>query len=254
MTFLSINLAFAMLRQGLTIALVDADPRLGAVAVQLDLAEDRSLVYLAHEAALRRVDEQLVSAHLQTASGLDVLTGRAVAGLGDIVPAGVVGEVMNHLRRRYDVVVVDLGALDGPTAQETALLAQMLIWVAVPTKVGIDLLDRTLAGPLAGAVRTRPSFVVLNRLDTLALRDVDRSLRSRYGMGVIAAIPRHTRACQRAESDAVPAVFSGPLAKPLWRCARSVAAALRSAIRDVDGDSQTAFPYAGAGLVRGHSR
>ncbi|HVB53333.1 MAG TPA: hypothetical protein VNF24_03950 [Candidatus Acidoferrales bacterium] len=225
-TFLSINLALALRAEGVSVVLVDADPHLGAVAVQLDLAEDRSLIYLAHEAELKAVDDELISRHLQSTSGLDVLTGRAVAGLGGVVSGALLREVLELLRRRYDVVVVDVGALDCQAAQATALECQMLVWVVVPTKVGTDLLDRTLSGPLASQVRTRPSLVVLNRLGDLALREVDSSLRRRYGMAVAAAIADHRRTCVEAEDRARPAVLAGPLAGPLRRCGRVVAGAL----------------------------
>lgn len=225
-TFLSINLALALRSEGMSVVLVDADPHLGAVAVQLDLAEDRSLVYLAHEAALKSVDDELISRHLQATDGLDILTGRSVAGLGDVVPPPLLSDVVLRLRRRYDLVVIDVGALDCSASQTTALLCQMLIWVVVPTKLGTDLLDRTLSGPLASQVRTRPSLVVLNRLGDLALREVDSSLRRRYGMAVAAALADRRHACVEAEDRARPAVLQGQLAGPLRRCAQVVSAAL----------------------------
>ncbi|MGA7173841.1 MAG: hypothetical protein WB020_09730 [Candidatus Dormiibacterota bacterium] len=225
-TFLSINLALALSAEGMRVALVDADPHLGSVAVQLDLAEDRSLTYLAHEAALKAVDDSLIARHLQSTRGLDVLVGRSVAGLGDGIPATLLSEVVKLLRRRYDVVVIDSGALDCGAAQAAALLCQLLVWIVVPTKLGIDLLDRTLSGPLASQVRARPSIVVLNRLESMALRDVDSALRRRYGMAVGAAIAENHRACVKAEDQSRPAALAGPLSSSIRRCAQTVALAL----------------------------
>lgn len=225
-TFLSINLAAALVTQGQRVVLVDADPHLGAVAVLLDLAEDRSLVYLAHEAALQAVDDGLVLRHMQTVFGLDVLTGRSVAGLGEIVAGPFLAEVVSILRRRYDVVVVDVGALDCEAAQTAALMSQLVVWVVVPTKLGIDLLDRTLAGPLAAQVRTRASLTILNRLGPPGLREVEHSLRARYGLAVAAAVPDQRRASIEAEDRGRPAVMGGGLAKPILRCAREIIAAL----------------------------
>jgi MinD-like ATPase involved in chromosome partitioning or flagellar assembly len=111
-TFISINLAFALREQGQRVALVDADPHLGAIAAQLDLAEDRSLTYLAHEATLRRIDDSLVTGHMQSAFGVDVLAGRAIAGAADNVSEPLLTEVVRLLTRRYDYVVMDVGALD----------------------------------------------------------------------------------------------------------------------------------------------
>lgn len=253
-TFMSINLAVAIHALGKRVVLVDADPHLGAVAVQLDLAEDRSLVYLAHEAKLRRVDDTLVSRHIQSASGLDVLTGRAVAGLGNIVPGSLLADVVGLLRRRYDVVVVDVGALDCRDSQQAALLCQLLVWVAVPTKMGTDLLDRTLSGPLAGEARTRPSLVVLNRLGSLSLREVDTAMRRRYGMAVAGAVPDRPRACLQAEDSARPAVQAGPLAPPLSRLGRVVASALRASDEEARPGLIPLRPKASITLVGGGTR
>jgi MinD-like ATPase involved in chromosome partitioning or flagellar assembly len=225
-TFLSINLAYGFSAEGLSVVLVDADPHLGAIAVQLDLAEDRSLMYLAHEATLKTVDDDLISRHIQSSAGVDVLVGRTVPGIGDVISGSLIRDVLTRLRRRYDVVIVDVGALDCVAAQTTALMCQLLVWVVVPTKLGTDLLDRTLAGSLASPARTRPSLVVLNKLGNLSLRDVDASLRRRYGIAVAAAIGQNRRACVEAEDGARPAVLAGALARPLRRCARVVALAL----------------------------
>jgi cellulose biosynthesis protein BcsQ len=238
-TFLSINLAVALVMQGLRVVLVDADPHLGAVAVLLDLAEDRSLIYLAHEAALKAVDDGLVMRHTQTVFGLDVLTGRSVVGLGEIVPGPFLDEVIGILRRRYDLVVVDVGALDCEAAQTAALLSQLVVWVVVPTKLGIDLLDRTLAGPLAAQVRTRASLAILNRLAPPGLREVEQALRARYGLAVAAAVPDQRRPCIEAEDRGRPAVISGSLAKPILRCARQITAALPGSSLDTRGTAET---------------
>ncbi|MFZ0996132.1 MAG: ParA family protein [Candidatus Dormiibacterota bacterium] len=232
-TFLSINLAAALVIQGLRVVLVDADPHLGAVAVQLDLAEDRSLNYLAHEAALKPVDDALVLRHVQTVSGLDVLTGRSVAGVGEPVPSPVLEEVIQALRQQYDAIVIDAGALDCEPAQKAALLSQLVVWAVVSTKLGIDLLDRTLASPLAGEVRTRAGLAILNRVGPPGLRDVEHALRARYGVAVAAAIPDQRRASIEAEDRGTPAVMSGALAKPLLRCAQRIAASLPAPLGDI---------------------
>ncbi|MGH7691483.1 MAG: AAA family ATPase [Candidatus Dormibacteria bacterium] len=225
-TFLSINLAVALRAAGLRVALVDADPHLGAVAVQLDLAEDRSLMYLAHEAALHPVDDTLIAGHLQSAFDIDVLAGRAAPGVGEIVSGGLLRTVLEGLRQTHDVVVVDVGALDCSSAQECALACQVVTWVVVPTKVGTDLLDRTLAGPLAAQVRTRPSLAVVNRAGEFHLSEVGRSLQQRYGMALVATLPFNPRACAAAEDSGCPAALTGPLANPLRRCGSAVVGTL----------------------------
>lgn len=251
---MSINLALALRAEGMSVALVDADPHLGAVAVQLDLAEDRSLIYLAHEAALKTVDDNLITRHLQSTRGLDVLVGRSVAGLGEGVPAPLLSDAVALLRRRYDVVVIDVGALDCFAAQAAALICQMLVWVVVPTKLGTDLLDRTLSGPLASQVRARPSIVVLNRLGSLALRDVDSALRRRYGMAVGAAIAENYRACTEAEDRAQPAALAGPLSSSLRRCAQTVAMALTKTGDVPRADAEELRQAVGTELLRESSR
>ncbi len=249
-TFLSINLAFGFTAEGLSVALVDADPHLGTIAVQLDLAEDRSLMYLAHEATLKTVDDDLITGHIQSTGGVDVLAGRTVPGIGDVTSGSLTRDVLARLRRQYDVVIVDVGALDCVAAQTTALMCQLLVWVVVPTKLGTDLVDRALSGPLASQVRTRPSLVVLNKLGNLSLREVETSLRRRYGMAVAAAIGQNRSACVEAEERARPAVLEGPLARPLRRCVREVASALAktSAYPQLGGEEFT--QSIGAQMVR----
>lgn len=228
-TFLSVNLALALAGEGRRVALVDADPHLGAVAVQLGLAEDRSLAYLAHEAALRPVDAQLLQRHLQRAFGIDVLAGRTGPDVGE-VPAPVLESVLRLLHQRCDVVVVDAGAMDCVQAQAAVLSCQLVVWVVVPSTLGIDLLDRTLASGLAAQIRLKPCVAVLNREPRAALRQVGAALRTRYAIPVCSSVPADWRASAEAEERCRPAILGGSLVTPLRRCAAAIAEQLPQAL------------------------
>lgn len=214
-TFISINLAAVAAASGLTVALVDADPHLGAIAVQLGLREDRSLSFLAHEATLRPVDDELLTRHLQLSNGVDVLAGRSVAAPGHLSSAPILSDTVRLLAARHELVVLDAGALVCPEAQATALASQMIVWVIVPTRSGTDLFDRVVAGPLAAALRSRPSLAVINKVATGCLREPERALSDRYGMAVGGSVPESRRACLEAEARAQPAAAGGPLAERL---------------------------------------
>ncbi|MGH7611081.1 MAG: hypothetical protein ACREN4_03585 [Candidatus Dormibacteria bacterium] len=227
-SWLSVNLAVALAAAGASVALVDADPHLGTVAVQLGLAESRSLNFLAHEATLRPIDDQLLQGHVQVSHGVTVLGGKSLPGQQPDVPTDVLERVLSALRQDHRFVLVDAGALECAASQAVALLCQLVVWVAVPTRLGLDLLDRVLSGPLAPQVRSKPGLAILNRTGPDTLREAEAAFRQRYGISVGACVAESRRGRQLAAEGPGPAALTGQLGLSLRACARTVAAAASS--------------------------
>jgi len=222
-TFISVNSALGLAQSGLSVCLVDADPRLGTVAAQLDLGEDRSLFYLAHESTLAPVDDDLVDRHLQHFGPLGVLTGRFEPARGGTVTAELLATVATLLRSRYRLVMVDLGPLDNPETAAMARLCQLLVWVVSPTPLGADRFDRTVTSALASQLRAKPALAVINGTGTGALGQTEEALLRRYGISAGASVPHHRLAGLQAEARHRPAVMGGPLSQSLRRVAKAVA-------------------------------
>jgi non-specific protein-tyrosine kinase len=224
-TFLSVNLAVSLAEQGVSVCLVDADPVAGAVASQLDLNEDRSLYFLAHESTLAPVDDDLIDRHLQHFGALSVLAGRSEPGLGAAIPAGIFETVIGLLRQRHQLLIIDLGRMGSHQTMVLAVGCQLLLWVVAPTPLGADLFDRTVTSALATQLRPKPNLAVINGVGPSALGEADGALLGRYGIPVVGRLPHHRSACLEAEASHRPAVLGGPLAQPLRRLANSIVAA-----------------------------
>ncbi|MHB8324302.1 MAG: AAA family ATPase [Candidatus Dormibacteria bacterium] len=224
-TFISVNAAVGLAQGGLSVCLLDADPRLGAVAAQLDLSEDRSLHYLAHESALVAIDDDLIDRHLQHFGPLAVLTGRFEPGRGGTISGEVFSTVTRLLLRRYRLLIVDLGPLDNAQTAAMAVTCQLVLWVVSASPLGADLFDRTVTSSLAAQLRPKPNLAIINGTGGGALVDPESALLRRYGISVVASVPHHRPASLEAEMRHRPAVMAGPLSQPLSRVATTVAAA-----------------------------
>lgn len=225
-TFVSLNVAWALAANGFRVALIEAGGGLGTVAVRLNLKEDRSLAYLAHEANVRPLDRQLVERHLQRSGPLDVLGGAfEPAGAGAVAPE-VFDAVTALLSEDHELIVVDLGPLGSHLTAAHALRCQALCWVVAPTPVGVDLFDRVVRSPLANPLRAKPNLAILNGAGPGTLATSESAFLRRYGMPLVATIPFNRLASLRAEAAQRPAVAEGQLRAPLRAAAKAVLAHL----------------------------
>jgi MinD-like ATPase involved in chromosome partitioning or flagellar assembly len=223
-TFVSLNLALALAEDGLRVALVEAGSGLGTVASRLNLKEDRSLAYLAHEAKVRALDRELLERHLQRCGPLDVLGGAFEPGAAGAVAPEIFDALIVLLGADHELIVVDLGALDSHLTVAHALRCQTLCWVVSPTPVGVDLFDRVVRSALANPLRAKPSLAVLNGVGPGTLAVSDAAFLRRYGIPLVATIPFNRGACLRADSAQRAAVSEGQLRMPLRAATRAVAA------------------------------
>lgn len=244
-TFVSLNLATALAEDGVRVALIEAGSGLGTVALRLNLKEDRSLAYLAHEAKVRALDRELLERHLQRRGPLDVLGGNFEPGApGDVSPE-ILDALIVLLGVDHELIVVDVGPLESHLAVAHALRCQTLCWVVSPTPVGVDLFDRVVRSALANPLRAKPSLAVLNGAgpDTLVVSDA--AFLRRYGIPLVATIPFNRGACLRADSAQRAAVTEGQLRLPLRAATRAVAAQV------FRGLSSDPVPEAGRTLAAG---
>ncbi len=213
-TFAAINLAATCAARGVGTLLLDADPVLGTVAAHLDLPPERSAWFLAHEAVLQSLDDQLIGRHTHAVGPLRVLPGIHTPGEpGQCTPQFLV-HLLERLVTRFHLVVVDLGALVGPGPVTLALVCDTVIWTVVATEVGAEVFDRTIHGIGGLAIATRPAGVVLNRAGPLSLPGAAADIERQYHLPVLARIPEDRRSSLRAERAHLPAVVQGAFSRP----------------------------------------
>ncbi|MHB1501434.1 MAG: hypothetical protein ACYCYK_09785, partial [Candidatus Dormibacteria bacterium] len=225
-TFIGLNLAMALAEDGVRVSFVEAGSGLGTTAVRLNLKENLSLAYLAHEAKVRPLDEDLLARHLQRSGPLDLLVGTFEPDAAGMVPPEIFDSVVTMLSQGHELTVVDLGALDSHLAVAHALRCQTLCWVVSPTPVGVDLFDRVLRSAVANPLRVKPSLVVVNGTGAGTLAVNEAGFLRRYGMPLIASIPFNRSACLRAEASQKLGVAEGQLRAPLRVAAGAAAAQL----------------------------
>ncbi|HUY61246.1 MAG TPA: hypothetical protein VMW49_05170 [Candidatus Dormibacteraeota bacterium] len=221
-TFTALNLAATCAARGVTTLLLDADPVLGTVAAHLDLPPERSAWFLAHEAVLQSLDDQLIARHLHEVGPLQVLPGIHTPGEpGQCTPQFLV-RLLDRLVARFQLVVVDLGALVGPGPVALALTCDTVIWTVVATEVGAEAFDRTIHGVGGLAIATRPAGVVLNRTGRTSLPGAAADIERQYRLPVLARIPEDRRRGLRAERAHLPAVVQGAFSRPFTLLADGV--------------------------------
>jgi len=208
-TFIALNLAAVLSGRGATV-LVDADPVLGTVGIQLDLDPERSLWFLAHEALLQPLDSGLLERHLQRRGALDILSGLDDAGEPGACTPELVAAVIASLRTSHQWVIVDIGALLSPFTSAVARCCDGLLWTVVANRVGSVAFDRTVRGRAAAAVAAGPwEGIVCNRYDRTTLAHAVADLEASYSLPVLGRIPTETSALRGAAAVHRPGISPG---------------------------------------------
>jgi MinD-like ATPase involved in chromosome partitioning or flagellar assembly len=218
-TTLAVSLGLAVAGAGRSVALVDADPRLGMVAAQLGLVENRSLFHLVHEATLQPVDHASLGQHLQSCHGLAVLAGRAEPGSAVAALLPGLEAVLGLLAQLHELILVDVGPLHSDIAAAVALRCQALVWVVDGSPLGADRLDRCLASSFGRPLRSKPQMVVINRAGPGLPTRAREWLAREYGLSLLEVVPSDLAAVRSAEERLLPPVLKGALAPPLRRAA-----------------------------------
>jgi pilus assembly protein CpaE len=182
-TTVATNLAVALNAGGARqVCLVDLDLAFGDVAISLQLTPSRNLIDAVDTSIVSGDEDDRVDALLTPfRPGLDCILAPVEPGDAEKVPAAVVGDLLERLRRRYDYVVIDtpsqfsehvLAALDA--SQHHVLLATPEIPALKNLRLTLDMLD--LLSYNRGA-----RSIVLNRADShvgLSAADVENAIKS----------------------------------------------------------------------------
>lgn len=228
-TTLSTNLAvtLAMKHPGET-AMVDLHSQYGDVPIMLNLRPKRTLLDMLP--LIDDIDEELVEAHLtEHRSGLKVLPcGTTPADL-NALSTRFLGVVLNCLKRRYRLVVMDVPCL----LYEATLYALTHATAVVLVANLFDLTTLQDTSKLYAALREQAVPVervhlVLNRLERRNRLQAAR-IQQALGQPIWATVPNAGHIVVNAINEGVPFVMSHPQA-PISRCLSELADRLENGI------------------------
>lgn len=198
-TTVAVHLAAAAARLRPDVLLVDADVWAPSVAQRLGLEDGRGLIH-----AARATDDAALEETMAHVGPLSVMPGLARSELWPEVGEAAIGALLDRLRRRFGLVIVDLAH---PIEEDEALSfdqvpfrrnlvtravlarADRIVLVVAGDPIGIrrglgthDSLGRELAGVSA------PIEVVVNRVPATRGREVEAAIASRTGLPVVATV------------------------------------------------------------------
>jgi flagellar biosynthesis protein FlhG len=162
-TWLAITLSHALARAGQRVLLFDADFGLANVDIQLGLTPAADL------GAVIAGRATLAESLLRHEAGFDILPGQSGSGALAALGAPALEGMLRALRlvaRRYDRVVLDLGAGLDPMVQRLAGFADLLLVVA--TEEPTSLTDAYAVLKLHAAAAGGEARVVINQATTRA--------------------------------------------------------------------------------------
>ena len=120
-TNLSVNLGIALVRQGLRVAVVDADLGLANVDIVLGVDPHRTLADLLYD------DHSVEDVLIDASGGLKVLAGASGVHQLASLPAVEMRRLLQHIERLdslFDVILIDTGAGIGPNVINFALASE----------------------------------------------------------------------------------------------------------------------------------
>ncbi|MGM0398225.1 MAG: P-loop NTPase, partial [Halobacteriota archaeon] len=198
-TTTAVNLGAAFAEAGRTVVVVDVDLGMANLGDMLDVETASPTLHdaLSGDAAIEEV--------LRAAPGeFDAVVGsRGVEPFGRADPAGL-RDVVDDLRERYDVVVLDTGAGLSYDAALPLGLADSVILVTTPDDAALhnaemtgDIVDR-IGGTVAG--------VVVNRMG-VSTGESPSAITSRLGVPVLGSVPEDSAVAESA-AKGIPLVVA----------------------------------------------
>lgn len=235
-TTIAISLAAAAARAGSRTVLMDADLRVGAISQSLGILDDVSGLLAASRTVNQGRSEELAKHLVTVLPGLEVLTGLPRPDLWHHVPPVVLQRLLDELRTRCDLVVVDAGgglgeeSLTGTNrADSTRQIwssADQLLLIGRPDPVG---LARLLRAHEMCRDSTRVEIVLNGIRPSLgwAENELAQMVENVTGRRPGAVLPFDIEACDRAAmaGDTVTEIAPGSaLSRALGELAESVLA------------------------------
>ena len=202
--------------------LLDPDLHMGSTAMLLDAKTSPGL-RTALEAP-QRIDELFVERVAQPVSGrLNVMAGEEALGEQPNFAAGAAEQLVEALRRRYNLIVADVPFVPMPLYRDLLETAKQRVLVLNPNLAGVRDTLRLLALP-NGPMQVRRAVVVLNRLGMrggLTRKQVEHALQMRVDV-VIPDLPR--RLGNAATMGEPASAMRGGFQSAIAQLAREVAA------------------------------
>ncbi len=232
-SILAANLAVALAKQKLKVALIDLDLQFGDIAVMFNLSGSNTIANLTGEEEISgELLEGILIRHL---SGVSVLAAPASPPEAEKIGVEQVAQVIELLKNLYDCIVVDTSAYFGDITL-LALEASDLILMPVRrdiatiknTRVGLDVLNSLELGE---KVR-----VILNQANLnpeIELPELERSLNSK----ICHSVASDENAVITSINRGVPLVMdmgSSEISKDLCRLAKKVSSGFK------DGEKEPA--------------
>ncbi len=224
-SFLAVNLSIALHRASKkSVVLVDASLQFGDVAVALNLQPTHSIADLA--AQIEDLDDAMVESALTAHSGgIKALLAPPRPEMADLITSDHLERILNHLKRRYEYVVVDTWTSLHDTVLTALDVADQIILVATPDIP--TLRNVRLFFEVADQLGYPPDKVamVLNKSDPRRSRiraaDIQESLKH----SIMAEIPADEVVVLASINQGVPLVISDssrPVSQAVTRLANKL--------------------------------
>lgn len=225
-TFVTAGLACRLAGLGLGVLAIDADAEDRTLAATLDVDPGAVGQTLARSAALGAITaEGLQASAAAVAPRLSLLEAPNVEALDGLT-------LMSAAREAgFQAVLVDLGHFQGRLQRQLAAACDWLLWVVLPDRLGVERADQVIA---RGDLKAGSPGLVINRLDSQAVKEADRALSERHQLPVMARI-RDDRRAALASSVRRP-----PHGQRSFR--RSFDALARALHPDLAGRSRSVWP------------
>ncbi|MFA9431657.1 CpaE family protein [Egicoccus sp. AB-alg2] len=219
------------------VALLDLDLQTGDVRAHLDLTHRRSVTDLVEVAS------ELTTGHLDDAmfahdSGLRVLLPPVDGEDAEDLDAATSARILGGIRSRYDVVVIDVGAVLTDASATALELADEVVVVCTPDVVSLRGVNRLTALWERLQVRDGGVRALLNRADRA--REIQPSLAARVvGVPMLETVlPDDVPGIEHATNTGVPDRVAGRLRDAVAALAEELAAARTGPAEEAEPSSE----------------
>ncbi len=250
-TTVAVHLALEVVRSSpdRSVCLVDFDLQKGDVRSYLDLSHRRSvadLVDVAHDLSGRQIDDSL-SIH---GGRLRVLLPPAEGEFADAVAGEAARRILGGVRARFDVVIVDVGAVVSEGAAVATEMADQVVMVVTPDVPSLRAANRLLGLWERLQIRKEGVGVLVNRASRRSEIQPDLVARVVSATPLKSSLPADFKSLEAAGNTGVPErLADGKLRRAIEQLARElqvVPSAARRTRRGLAGDDgQVAAETAG---------